>query len=116
MTQVFVYGTLKRGSENHHWIAGQQFIAEACTRPVYRLFDMNGYPGMIRDAHGVAVEGEVWNVDSPCLARLDVLEDVAGGEYERVTLELEGEFARQRVEGYVYLRDVRGRADAGAQW
>lgn len=111
-TRIFVYGTLKRGRENHHWLAGQRFIAEARTKPVYRLFDMGGYPGMIRDDNGVAVEGELWEVDEGGLARLDVLEDIDGGEYERVLIELE----EGRVEGYLYLRDVSGRSDAGASW
>ena len=112
MTRIFVYGTLKRGCKNHHWLAGQRFIAEARTQPIYRLYDMGGYPGMIRADNGVAVEGEIWEVDAGGLARLDVLEDIEGGEYERVLLELEGD----RVEGYLYLRDVSGRPDAGTNW
>ncbi len=112
MTRIFVYGTLKRGCKNHHWLAGQRFIAEARTQPIYRLYDMGGYPGMIRADNGVAVEGEIWEVDEGGMARLDVLEDIEGGEYERVLLELEGE----RVEGYLFLRDVSGRPDAGTNW
>jgi hypothetical protein len=38
-----------------------------------------------------------------------------GGEYERVLIELEGEFASQRVEGYLYLRDLSGRPDVRAR-
>jgi gamma-glutamylcyclotransferase (GGCT)/AIG2-like uncharacterized protein YtfP len=113
MTRIFVYGTLKRCRENHHWLAGQRFIKEARTQPVYRLFDLGGYPGMIRtDEDGVAVEGEIWEVDDEGLARLDVLEDVEGGEYERVLVELE----EDRVEGYLYLWDVSGKPDVGASW
>lgn len=112
MTRIFVYGTLKRGCKNHHWLAGQRFIAEARTQPIYRLYDMGGYPGMIRADNGVAVEGEIWEVDEGGMARLDVLEDIEGGEYERLLIELEGE----RVEGYLFLRDVSGRPDAGTNW
>ncbi len=112
MTRIFVYGTLKRGRSNHHCLEGQRFVAEAHTQPIYRLYDMGGYPGMIRDDNGVAVEGEIWEVDAGGLARLDVLEDIEGGEYERVMLELEGD----RVEGYLFLHDVSGRPDAGACW
>ena len=111
-TRVFVYGTLKRGKENHHWLAGQRFEKEARTKPLYRMFDMGGYPALIRDESGVAVEGEIWQVDEAGLTRLDVLEDIDGGEYERVLIELE----EGRVEGYLYLRDVSGRSDAGASW
>jgi gamma-glutamylaminecyclotransferase len=115
-TRVFVYGTLKRGGENHGWIAQQQFIAEARTLPLYRLFDLGGYPGMTHSRDGISIQGEVWGVDEAGLTQLDVLEDTEGGEYERVTIELEGEFTTQRVEGYIYLRSVEDRRDAGACW
>ena len=116
MTRVFVYGTLKRGGENHEWIKSQTFVASARTKPLYRMFDLGGYPGMIRLENGLSIEGEVWDVDETGLARLDVLEDIDGGEYERVLIELEGEFAAQRVEGYLYLRDLSGRRDVGVCW
>ncbi len=116
MTLVFVYGTLKRGGVNHGWIEQQQFVAEACTLPLYRMFDLGGYPGMVRSKDGISIQGEVWSVDEAGLALLDVLEDTAGGEYERVTLQLEGDFATPRVEGYIYLRSVEGRRDVGSCW
>ncbi len=116
MTRVFVYGTLKRGGENHGWIEQQQFIAEARTLPLYRLFDLGGYPGMIRSDEGLSIQGEVWEVDEAGLTRLDILEDTDGGEYERVEVQLEGEFATQCVEGYIYLRSIEGRRDVGECW
>ena len=116
MTLVFVYGTLKRGGENHGWIEKQQFVAEAHTAALYRLFDLGGYPGMVRAEDGISIQGEVWEVDETGLIKLDVLEDTDGGEYERVQVQLEGEYATQSVEGYVYLRSVEGRRDLGACW
>ena len=116
MTLVFVYGTLKRGGENHGWIEQQQFVAEACTAPLYRMVDLGGYPGMVRSADGISIQGEVWNVDEAGLTRLDVLEDTEGGEYERVAVQLEGEFAEKRVEGYIYLRSIEGRREVGERW
>ena len=71
MTRVFVYGTLKRGGENHEWIKSQTFVASARTKPLYRMFDLGGYPGMIRSENGLSIEGEVWDVDEAGLARLD---------------------------------------------
>ena len=115
-TLVFVYGTLKRGGENHGWIAQQQFVAEAITAPLYRLYDLGGYPGMVRSAEGLSIQGEVWSVDEAGLARLDVLEDTDGGEYERVRVPLEGEFSTQQVEGYIYLRSAEGRREVGVCW
>jgi gamma-glutamylcyclotransferase (GGCT)/AIG2-like uncharacterized protein YtfP len=116
MTLVFVYGTLKRGGVNHAWIEAQQFVAEARTVPAYRMYDLGGYPGMVRSADGISIQGEIWNVDEAGLAQLDVLEDTAGGEYERVVVPLEGEQATQRVEGYIYLRRVAGKRDLGPCW
>jgi gamma-glutamylcyclotransferase (GGCT)/AIG2-like uncharacterized protein YtfP len=113
MTRLFVYGTLKRGRENHRWLSGQRFIAEARTAPVYRLFDLGGYPGMIRDENGLSIEGEIWDVDADGMKNLDILEDLEGGEYKRVLIDLHD---GTRVEGYLYLRDVSGRPDAGASW
>lgn len=112
MTRVFVYGTLKRGGDNHEWLAGQRFVTTARTLPRYRMFDLGGYPGMVRDDEGVAVEGEIWEVDEGGLIRLDVLEDVDGGEYERVKIELEDGDA----EGYIYLQSIKDRPEAGVCW
>lgn len=113
MTRVFVYGTLKRGGENHHWIEAQRLVGLAKTKPLYRMHDLGGYPGMVRHSQGLSIEGELWDVDPAGLARLDVLEDVAGGEYERVPVELEGD---EPAEGYLYLRDVSGCRDCGTCW
>lgn len=117
-TLLFVYGTLKRGGHNHHWIERQQFIDVARTLPLYRIHDLGGYPGMVHatEGQGLAIEGEVWEVDPAGLAKLDVLEDIEGGEYERVLIPLEGAFAGRRVEGYVYLRSVQGAPDVGRCW
>lgn len=112
-TLVFVYGTLKRGRENHVWIARQRFVREARTRPLYRMHDMGGYPGLVRAENGLAIDGEIWEVDAAGLAQLDILEDIEGGEYERVPIELDDGSA---VQGYLYLRDVSGRRDCGSSW
>ena len=115
-TLVFVYGTLKRGGSNHGWIEKQQFVAEARTAPLFRLYDLGGYPGMVRAEDGISIQGEVWSVDEAGLIKLDVLEDTDGGEYERVVVPLEGEWAERTVEGYVYLRSVEGRREVGTRW
>ncbi len=116
-TLVFVYGTLKRGGDNHGWIKQQQFVAEARTLPFYRLYDLGGYPGMVRvPKQGLSIEGEVWEVDEAGLAKLDVLEDTEGGEYERVVVPLDGAFASTHVEGYLYLRSIEDRRELGTCW
>lgn len=116
-TLIFVYGTLKRGGDNHGWIQQQQFVAEARTLPIYRMYDLGGYPGMVRVPNqGLSIEGEVWEVDEAGLAKLDILEDTEGGEYERVSVPLLGDFAERHVEGYIYLRSTEDRRDVGVCW
>ena len=98
MQLIFVYGTLKRGGENHHYLAGQTFIGVASTAAGYRLFELGGFPGMIEhavDRDGVV--GEVWSVDAQCLRRLDELEGVAEGLYQRKRVPLLPPSADQEV-------------------
>lgn len=40
---VFVYGTLKRGHSNHHWLAGARFVGERQLGGV-QLFDLGPFP------------------------------------------------------------------------
>lgn len=114
---IFVYGTLKRGYSNHGYLRGQKFIGMAMTQPRYRLHDLGGYPGMVLDeSGGVSIHGEVWEVDAPCLARLDELEDIEGGEYAREVTPLLPPFDHGQIEGYRYLRDVSRARVLGASW
>jgi len=114
---VFFYGTLKRGGSNHHYLAGQEFVAPARTAPGYRLFRLGDYPGMVASPGAqAAITGEVWSVDDACLAELDRLEGTAEGLYQRVPVALAGSFPDGGVEGYLYLRDVSGLADCGPTW
>lgn len=115
--RLFVYGTLKRGGRYSRCMAGQDFIGEAQTEPRYRLVDCGGYPGMCPvEKDGVSVRGEIWDVDAGCRARLDVLEDVAGGEYELVKVSLLAPFDAQEVMTYLYLRADSDMPDAGTEW
>lgn len=114
---VFVYGTLKRGGSNHRYMAGQTFVGEARTGPGYRLYSLDGFPGMVMQADDrEGVRGEVWSVDSACLERLDELEGTAEGLYRREPVPLQAPFAGRRVEGYLYLHSVEGRRKVGSVW
>lgn len=87
-TILFFYGSLRRGGANHRLIADQTFLGEAVTRPTYRVLDLGTYTGMVRDdANGVAIPGEVWEVDECCLGELD---DFEGPDYPRRPVEVAG--------------------------
>ena len=99
--RIFVYGTLKKGHRNNHYLSSSQYIKTAKTKtPSYimkqycydpRMIDEGQYPGISmcppqeKCGH---VEGEVWEVDEKTLKRLDDLED-EGNEYTRTSVTLD---------------------------
>jgi gamma-glutamylcyclotransferase (GGCT)/AIG2-like uncharacterized protein YtfP len=116
-TLLFVYGTLKRGGSNQHYLAGQKFIGVARTLPGFRLFDLGQYPGMVAKADDRdGVSGEVWSVEADCLDHLDLLEGIAEGLYRREPVPLLPPFADRKVEGYLYARSVEGLRDLGGEY
>ena len=117
LTPVFVYGTLKRGGGNHRHLRGQKFLGPARTGPGVTLYALGEYPGMVSDPYDTAgVEGELWAVDDACLRRLDLLEGVAEGLYQRVRIALLPPHDRVPAETYLYARDIAGRAPIGSKW
>lgn len=116
-TLVFVYGTLKRGCSNHHFLADQDFVGEARTTPGFRLYQLGGHPGMVAkpDDHD-GVIGEIWSVGEEALIRLDGLEGLKEGIYRREVVPLLPPFADQGIEGYIYNRSVKNRRDIGSEW
>ena len=117
MTLVFVYGTLKHGCCNHHYLTGQQFLGEARTAPGFTLYSMGDYPGMVRSTDSSHdATGEVWEVDAVCLGKLNELEGLSEGLYERALIPLAPPFADQPVVTYLFLRSVEGRPALGSVW
>lgn len=120
MTTLFVYGTLKRGGSNHAHLAGQRFLGEARTVPGYTLFSLGDYPGLVPAPGDVAgVTGELWRIDSACLAHLDELEGISENLYNRgpIQLAVRPDVAPAiPVETYFYARPVSKRPHLGSTW
>ena len=115
---LFVYGTLKRSECRAHVLAGQDFLAIARTQPRYRLLHCGDYPALVEASlpqRGVRVEGEVWSVDSACLARLDQVEGVSEGLFARREITLLN-WPDEPVEAYFYTRSIDGLRDCGERW
>lgn len=68
---MFVYGSLKRGEGNHHWLVGAVGLGEASLEGV-ALHDLGPFP-MAVAGEGVC-HGEVYAVSQATLTRLDALE------------------------------------------
>ncbi|MGD9857503.1 MAG: gamma-glutamylcyclotransferase [Planctomycetaceae bacterium] len=117
-TLLFVYGTLMRGGCRAGALAGQRFRGEARTEPNYRLFDCGSYPGLTEAAGrgGRNIVGELWEVDAACLQRLDRMEGVDEGLYERRPARLLQAPENRSVEAYFYLPSTSGLRDCGVRW
>ncbi|MEB3200012.1 MAG: gamma-glutamylcyclotransferase [Synechococcaceae cyanobacterium] len=78
---VFVYGSLKAGEANHHWLAGARSLGRRRLVGAV-LHDLGPYPMALLQPGGGVIHGELYGVDAKALARLDQLEDVPA-EYLR---------------------------------
>ena len=113
---IFVYGSLKRGFALHPLLQGQPCLGNAATAPLYRLFDLGSYPGLVEWPDGLAIRGEVYRVDSDCLRRLDEAEGVAERHYVRREVLLQTDYGNCNVHAWFWLGSIRGKSDCGASW
>jgi gamma-glutamylcyclotransferase (GGCT)/AIG2-like uncharacterized protein YtfP len=73
MINIFVYGSLKRGFRNHHFLETSRFIGTGTTHRDFDLLDLGYFPAAIRPG-AFAIRGELFGVDRHTLAVLDRLE------------------------------------------
>jgi len=116
---LFVYGSLRRGAGTS-WA---RFLSDSATftgmgRAAGRLFQLDGYPGMVASPSGSAqVIGEIFKMHDPSrnLPLLDEYEgcgpaDPLPHEFARTIMSVETD-DRQALEAWVYLYrfDISGR-------
>lgn len=64
-----------RGGVRHRVLARQRFLGAARTRPLYALFDLRAYPGLVHRAEdGRAIHGELYEIDASLIAQLNEME------------------------------------------
>lgn len=114
--KIFVYGSLKRGYTLHRLLQDQRFLGISVTQPLYRLFDLGEYPGLVEWPEGHGVVGEVYEVDLKCLKSLDAAEGVAEGCYSRRPISLESSYGEDSVEAWFWLGSVSGLTNCGSRW
>lgn len=96
MTNIFVYGTLKKGQPNHYRMFDStngkaEFLASARTTQKYPLVIADKYnvPFLLNiSGQGHRVQGEIYKVDDQMLAFLDDFEMVPT-MYQRTPVQLE---------------------------
>lgn len=77
--RVFVYGTLRRAGSNQFRMEGADFLSAATV--MGRLYRIDWYPGLVLDAAGDEIIGEIHQVPPAVLEELDRFE---GPEYRRL--------------------------------
>jgi len=79
MTVVAVYGSLRKGMGNHRLLANQTFLGETKTVEKYAMYSLGGFPKVSLEGDKVSqIVVELYEVDAPGLARLDMLEGYNG--------------------------------------
>ena len=116
--KLFVYGSLKRGFSNHHFLAGQEFLGEARTVPRFRMFDCGGFPGVVDAGSDGAyqIQGELWQIDSACLRRIDWLEEIDTGVCTMIECEVDAGQGPEPAHLYLYKRALGAGLEAGSTW
>lgn len=95
-TLIFVYGRMRRGEENHHFLSNASFVADAETAACFDLVDLGGLPGLIEGGSS-SVQGEIYSVNASLLSMIDELEDHPE-TFRRTRIELsDGTFADSYV-------------------
>lgn len=83
LSKVFVYGTLKNAQPNHYWLTdtgngSAEFLAHGKTKNQFPLVIGTQYnvPFLLnKPGVGCRINGEIYNICSSMLAKLDILED-----------------------------------------
>lgn len=88
-TRIFVYGTLRSEQPNHHLLTRATLVGQAKTTPEFSMISCGGFPAIAKGGN-TAIVGEIYDVDSQTLTRLDRLEGVSSGHYTREEISLEG--------------------------
>lgn len=107
---VFVYGTLKRGFPNHHYMTGARLVGEARTVDAWPLVVGGTWftPYLIPEkGQGHRVAGELWEVPEAMMPALDELESThLPNGYRRVEIPVELASGTQH-DAWTYFRERR---------
>ncbi|MCM3713731.1 gamma-glutamylcyclotransferase [Alkalihalobacillus oceani] len=100
---LFVYGTLRSGGENDHYLERAVCVERSCWTAGELHDTGDGYPALKRHPKKRVV-GELYVVDAKILAKIDELEDyVVNGDnnlYERIRQTV---FGKRQHQAYVYI-------------
>jgi gamma-glutamylcyclotransferase (GGCT)/AIG2-like uncharacterized protein YtfP len=103
--RLFVYDSLLSGEPEHELLAGAAALGPILTEPLFQLIDLGAYAALVASG-SVPIAGELYVVDPPGLARIDIRRQVPL-LFRRESIALAD---GTRAEAYVMSPDqVRGR-------
>ncbi len=113
---VFVYGTLKRGFPNYHeGLADARFICDCLTVERWPMYIQGRWfaPAILPEPGlGHRIRGELFDVETHVLQRLDVIEFVGRpGGYHRREILVERSDSAEQLTALAYMRR-RGEVEA----
>ncbi len=97
---VAVYGTLRRGHANAHWLADALYLGTDVSHAIV-LYDLGAYPGA-KWAASDGIEIEVYRIDTRTLHALDQLEEFDPADPAR-SLYVRGQLQTAFGRAWVYL-------------
>jgi gamma-glutamylcyclotransferase (GGCT)/AIG2-like uncharacterized protein YtfP len=105
---LWVYGTLRHGESNHHVLAGCSFIGRISypgllfsVRGDYPVFQPEKIQGQTQGS--TAVIGELYKIKPELWPRLDELEGVEEGYYQRASFPISAELVSGDAQAVVYV-------------
>lgn len=107
MSEIFTYGTLKKGFRAHNLLTDSHFLCSVKTHPRYHIYEIGGFPGMVVGNDDGGVQGELYEVSDEVIEALDGYEGVPD-LFTREQIELE---SGTIVWAYIFARSVTGRQE-----
>jgi gamma-glutamylcyclotransferase (GGCT)/AIG2-like uncharacterized protein YtfP len=105
---LWAYGTLRRGESNHHFLTGCAFLGMVCypgrlfsVESQYPVFQPDSTQGQTQGSK--VVIGELYEIKSELWPRLDELEGIEEGYYQRVSLPIGPEIIPREAQVIVYI-------------
>lgn len=96
MARVLVYGSLRKGEENHYLLSSSALLYNEITVSGYKMYDCGRYPAAIPNER-TSIIGELYDVDDEIImSDLDGLEQLKDGLYHR--------YYDAKNDFYIYLK------------
>lgn len=101
MTKVAAYGSLRKGFNNNRLLRNATFVADGYTsKNSFTMRSMGGFPAVYENGNN-RIRVEVYEVDDPDLAILDMLEGHPNW-YERQIVDVQTD-SGEKEQAYMYI-------------